>query len=174
MNLEDLKQAGSNNYATRLAALIDAIQLAAQAAQMGPGAMQALAGELHYSTTTVRRLGAMGKLPEDLISVDMTVGAYYTAILYAEEAGLTPVEAIKQALEQGADTPAKVKELLGIEREGQDFQPPLIEAGTEAEVQVWMGGYVGLSIQGFMPSGDIPRMVKLGKVVEVLNPGGYP
>lgn len=125
MELEDLLQQASNNYALRLEALRHAVKVAARAAAMGPGAVRAVASELHYSTAYVKKLAEMGDLPDDLISVDMKVGAYHTAIRYAKEAWLTPREAVERALLAGCDTPAKVKELLGVETGGH--APPLFD-----------------------------------------------
>jgi len=103
-----------------------------------------------------------------MIQADVPLSLYRAALDTDD-----PLAWLTRALDEGWSS-RQLRDAAGVAKGQRVSSVPLIEAGTEAEVQVWMGGYVGLSIQGFMPSGDIPRMVKLGKVVEVLNPGGYP
>jgi len=112
MNLEDLKQRASNNYGRRLTALLDAIRIAADATTMGPGAESSVASELHYKTTTVRRLATMVDLPEEAISLDTKIGAYWVAIN-----NKATVEQVCAAVEAGVETPAQMKAFLGIESE---------------------------------------------------------
>lgn len=110
MNLEDLEQRASDNYAMRLAALLDAILVSDTATVMG--VESDIAYHLHYGTMTVRRLAAMVDLPEEAISLDTKIGAYWVAIN-----NKATVEQVCAAVEAGVETPAQMKAFLGVESE---------------------------------------------------------
>ena len=108
--LDALQQRASDNYGRRLAALLDAILVSAAATEAG--VESDIAYHLHYGTTTVRRLAAMVDLPEEAISLDTKIGAYWVAI--NNEA---TVEQVCAAVEAGVETPAQMKAFLGVESE---------------------------------------------------------
>ena len=108
--LDPLQQRASDNYALRLYALLDAIRISFEAAGMGPGAVSDVAGHLHYATMTARRLAAMIDLPEEAISLDTKIGAYWAAINND-----ATVEQITAAVKAGVETVAQMKEYLSIE-----------------------------------------------------------
>ena len=123
--LDPLQQRASDNYALRLYALLDAIRISFEATGMGPGAVSDVAGHLHYATTTTRRLAAMIDLPEEALSLDTKIGAYWAAI----NADAT-VEQITAAVKAGVETVAQMKEYLGIE--GKERAPKYCpECGAE-------------------------------------------
>jgi len=112
LSADDLETLASNNYARKLDVFKVDIQLCALAVEMGGAVKSTVAGELHYSTTTVPRLAAMLDLPEEAISLDTKIGAYWVAI----NNDATP-EQIHAAVESGVETPAQMKAYLGVESE---------------------------------------------------------
>ena len=108
--LDPLQQRASDNYALRLYALLDAIRISFEAAGMGPGAVSDVAYYMHYKGTTARRLAAMIDLPEEAISLDTKIGAYWAAINND-----ATVEQITAAVKAGVETVAQMKEYLSIE-----------------------------------------------------------
>ena len=116
MNLDDLCQRAADNSTARHAALLDAIQIAADAMRAGPGAVGKVAEHIHYGKNTVKKLAAMEGLPPELVDLDAKVGMYWVALMNAP----FPIAAIREALEQGITTPAGMKKLLGVEEKKED------------------------------------------------------
>ena len=118
-SLDELQQKAADNKVARMAALLDAIAICAQAEEMGPGAKSTVAEHLGYSTRTVTQLAAMHDFPEELIDLDAKPGMYWAAIQNAP----APVETIRHALAEGWTTAGQVKKFLGIEN---GRKPPLL------------------------------------------------
>lgn len=128
-DLDPLEQRAAENALGRLALFIDAIRIAAEAAEAGPGAKSSIASHLKYTTTTVSRLAAMHGLPDDCIDLELPLGTYWVALLHAADA---PVEFLRQQAIPGRMSPAEAKRALGVEviRESR-------LAELEAELERW-------------------------------------
>jgi hypothetical protein len=113
--LDALEQRAANNGIRRLSDLMDAIGIAATAVVMGPGAVASIASHLKYSKNTVKKLAAMHDLPEDCIDLCLKPGTYWAILLYADEAGIAPVEFIRNHAIPEQMTPAEAKRAMGIE-----------------------------------------------------------
>ena len=179
MDLDDLCQRAADNSTARHAALLDAIQIAADAVRMGRSAVSKVAEHIHYSANTVKKLAAMEGLPPELVDLDSKPGMYWVALMNAP----FPIAAIQEALEQGVTTPAGMKKLLGIDEEKANKTNEVRRLDNQkAEVAEWdiisgPDGYGGtehfgrveLWIPGWQPSGEKPQWVQV-TVVEVLQP----
>jgi len=115
ISLDALEQRAADNSVGRLTELMDAIGIAATAVEMGPGAVASIASHLKYSKNTIKKLAAMHDLPEDCIDLNIKPGTYWAILLYADEAGIAPVEFIRNRVIPEQMTPAEAKRAMGIE-----------------------------------------------------------
>ena len=195
MNLDDLCQRAADNSTARHAALLDAIQIAAEAMRMGfvwitdddgqkkrVGAVSKVAEHIHYKANTVKKLSTLEGLPPELVDLDSMPGMYWVAI-HNTESFEEYKAVIKQALAKGVTTPGGMKRLLGIDEEKDNKINEVRRLDNQkAEVAEWdiisgPDGYGGtehfgrveLWIPGWQPSGEKPQWVQV-TVVEVLQP----
>jgi len=130
-NLDALQQRAADNKVARFAIFLDALEISAQAADLGPGAKATVGEYMGYSTRTVTQLAEMYGLPEELIDLDAKPGMYWAVIQNAP----APVETIRLALQEGWTTAAQVKEHLGITN---GRKPPLLVSEVDV-VEVELG-----------------------------------
>lgn len=129
ISLDELQQLAADNKMARFAIFLWAIEISAQAADLGPGAKATIGEHMGYSTRTVSQLAEMHGFSEELIDLDAKPGMYWAAIQNSK----TPVETIRTALAKGLTTAGEVKALLGIE---SSRKPPLLTSEVAiAEVE---------------------------------------
>jgi hypothetical protein len=116
--LDALQQRAADNSLARLALLLDAIEISAQAADLEEegkkeyaGARRTIAEHLKYSTNTVTKLAAMHALPDDCIDLNLKPGTYWVVLLHAD----APVEFLRQRAIPEQMTPGQAKKALGVE-----------------------------------------------------------
>lgn len=152
MTLDELQQRAADNRLARLAVLLDAIEISAQAEALGPGAKSAVAEHIGYSTRTVSQLAAMHGLPEDCIDLDAKPGMYWAAIQNADVA----VDTIRHALAEGWTTAGQVKQYLGV---ADGRKPPLLV--SEVDIVAVERGRLVVRSENIRPEDGWPRRAKV-------------
>ena len=170
MNLDDLCQRAADNSTARHAALLDAIQIAAEAMRMGfvwitdddgqkkrVGAVSKVAEHIHYKANTVKKLSTLEGLPPELVDLDSMPGMYWVAI-HNTESFEEYKAVIKQALAKGVTTPGGMKRLLGIDEDSSDGK----WVNNDAEIVEINRPYLIVRIDGdWQPAADAPERVRV-------------
>lgn len=128
-SLDELQQEAADNKVARFAVFLWALEISAQAAEIGPGAKATIGEHMGYSTRTVSQLAEMYGLPAELVDLDAKPGMYWAALQHSD----APIETIRIALREGWTTAGEVKKYLGI-MNGR--KPPLLVSEVDvAEVE---------------------------------------
>ena len=137
--------------------MVRAASVAVKQSDVGGGAEL-----LGWSRQRVKALGgAWGRMPD--VPVTAFAAALHVDEKYTNEA---------LAMVAGGSSAADISDYYDlVVYKRRTSQVPLVETGTVALVEEWEPGRLSLTLDGWTPHGDRPEMVKLGKIVRVLQDG---